>query len=68
MKDKEPTGLDAIGEVPICATCGSERVVRDAWACWNRGAGLWELEHAFDYAHCHQCEGETKLQWSDVTR
>lgn len=63
MSDEEPTGLDAIGGVPICATCGSERVVRDAWACWNREAGMWELEHAFDYAHCHQCEGETKLEW-----
>lgn len=63
MQDKEPVGLDAIGEVPICATCGSERVVCDAWACWNREAGLWELEQAFDDAHCHQCERECKLQW-----
>ena len=64
MTAKEKLGLDAVGEVPVCATCGSERVVIDAWACWNCAAGLWELEAHFDQAHCHACEGETKLYWS----
>lgn len=63
MQDEDPSGMDAINEVPICASCGSERVVRDAWACWNREAGLWELEHAYDCVYCHQCECEVKLQW-----
>jgi len=63
MLKEERSRLDAIGEVPICATCGSERVVRDAWACWNREAGLWELENSFDAAFCHHCERETKLKW-----
>ncbi|MEL6467544.1 MAG: DUF3768 domain-containing protein [Pseudomonadota bacterium] len=53
-----------IGSVPRCQTCGSERVVKDAWACWNPDRGMWELEHVFDHEHCHQCEGETKLLWS----
>ena len=53
-----------IGSVLHCQTCGSERVVKDAWACWNPESGLWELENVFDDAHCHQCEGETKLVWS----
>lgn len=53
-----------IGSVPHCKTCGSERVVKDAWACWNPDSGLWELEHVFDHEHCHQCEGATKLAWS----
>ncbi|EBA12659.1 DUF3768 domain-containing protein [Roseobacter sp. CCS2] len=26
-------------------------------------SGLWELEHVFDAAHCHQCQGTTKLDW-----
>ncbi|WP_370276587.1 DUF3768 domain-containing protein [Roseovarius indicus] len=63
MSEQEKTGLDAIGEVPVCASCGSERVVTDAWACWNRDAGLWELENSFDDAYCHACEAETRLQW-----
>lgn len=63
MPNEEKMGLDVIGEVPVCADCGSERVVTDAWACWNREAGLWELEQHFDRAHCHRCEAETRLKW-----
>jgi hypothetical protein len=53
-----------VGAVPRCQTCGSERVVKDAWACWNPETGMWELETVFDHEHCHQCEGETKLVWA----
>lgn len=63
MTTKERSGPEAIGDVPICADCGSERVVTDAWACWNREAGLWELETHFDDAYCHACEADTRLLW-----
>lgn len=53
-----------IGSVPRCRTCQSERVVKDAWACWNPEVGLWELENVFDYEYCQVCESETKLDWS----
>lgn len=53
-----------IGSVPRCRSCGSERVVLDAWACWNPEFGQWELEATFDDAHCHRCEESTKLVWS----
>lgn len=52
-----------IGAVVACKTCGSERVVRDAWACWNPEAGLWELETVFDDAFCNACENKTDLIW-----
>lgn len=52
-----------IGAVPICTKCGSERVARDAWACWNRETGLWEIENVFDQLFCHQCEGDTTVRW-----
>ena len=55
--------LDAIGTVPTCRSCGSERVVKDAWACWNAEFGLWELEAVLDHEHCHSCEAKTKLEW-----
>ena len=55
--------VEDVGAVPRCRTCGSERVARDAWACWNRELGVWELEHVYDVAHCHECEEETKLEW-----
>ena len=53
-----------IGAVPRCRDCGSERVARDAWACWNPQSGLWELETVFDQQYCHQCEAGTKFVWS----
>lgn len=45
----------------ICATCGSDHVSRDAWASWDAISQSWVLGAVFDYAHCHQCEGETRL-------
>lgn len=59
----EPAKENAVHTVPSCRTCGSERVVRDAWACFNPESGLWELEQVFDHTHCHQCEGQTTLVW-----
>lgn len=64
MNPETMTSLDLIGSVPRCRTCGSERVVRDAWACWNRETGFWELEEVFDHSHCHQCGADAKLSWS----
>lgn len=53
-----------VGSAPRCQTCGSEHVVREAWACWNRATGLWELEAVHDRAFCHACEDSTVLIWS----
>lgn len=52
-----------IGSVPRCQKCGSERVAKDAWACWNSEFGLWELERVHDNAYCHQCENAAQLIW-----
>jgi len=53
-----------IGSVPGCQTCGSERVVKDAFACFNPDSGLWELESVLDQAHCQVCDEKTKLDWT----
>ena len=45
----------------ICNVCRSDDVSRDAWADWDTGAQQWVLRCAFDYAHCHRCDGETRL-------
>lgn len=52
------------GTVPACKHCGSERVVKDAWACWNPASGLWEIENVFDQEFCQVCERETTLVWN----
>ena len=53
-----------IGAVPRCKSCGSERVVRDAWACWNSSSGLWEMETVHDQVFCQNCEASSELVWS----
>ncbi|MEM8692513.1 MAG: DUF3768 domain-containing protein [Pseudomonadota bacterium] len=53
-----------IGSVPRCQQCGSERVVRAAWACFRPESGLWELETVLDQEYCHQCAAKTTLRWS----
>ena len=63
METKEQTTPETINSVPVCRSCGSEHVAKDAFACFSRESGLWELENVFDAAHCHQCEGPTKLDW-----
>lgn len=63
MRKEKPDGFDAIGTVPVCGTCGSERVLAVAGACFNRQSGLWEIETVFDRALCQECDERTDLIW-----
>jgi hypothetical protein len=45
----------------VCGTCGSEDVSRDAWGDWDFNTQTWVVRTVFDYAHCHECDGETRL-------
>ena len=45
----------------VCGTCGSDHVSRDAWADWDTNAQEWVLGAVFDYGHCHDCDGESRL-------
>lgn len=45
----------------ICGSCGSNDVSRDAWADWDIATQQWVLRVAFDYAHCHRCDAETRI-------
>ena len=46
----------------VCGTCGSETVTRDAWAEWDVGAQNWALGAVYDYAYCHNCENDSRLE------
>ncbi len=50
-------------EFPICSACGSERVVRDAWAAWDPRVQDWKLDAVFDYSFCLSCEEEAGVEW-----
>lgn len=57
-------------EFPNCSACGSERIVRDAWAYWDTQAQDWQLDAVFDYSFCLSCEEEAGMEWrsSPLTR
>jgi ribosomal protein L37AE/L43A len=46
----------------VCSHCGSENVMRDAWAVWNVDTQQWDLGTVFDAGHCDDCEGEASLE------
>jgi len=46
----------------ICGTCGGRNVSRDAWADWDTRTQEWVLGAVFDYGHCHDCDGESRLE------
>ena len=56
--------IGALDAVPTCRSCGSERVVREAWASWNPELGKWELDAVLDRELCHHCEEETSFVWT----
>jgi len=45
----------------ICRYCGSENVMRDAWAIWNVTLQEWELDNVFDAAFCEDCGNPTSI-------
>ena len=46
----------------VCAECGSEDVLRDAWAEWCVETQEWVLQNVFDDAYCEKCEGECSIE------
>ena len=46
----------------VCARCGSEDVLRDAWSEWSTENQAWELGTVFDRAHCNACDGECTIE------
>ncbi len=52
-----------VGAVPRCQACGSARVARDAWACWNPDPpptclGVWPVGSAL-FMPAHSCAANT---------
>ncbi len=46
----------------VCAECGGENVMCDAYAQWNVDAQEWEIANMFDHAICADCgDGETSI-------
>lgn len=48
-------------EEPICSSCGSTDVLRDAWGMWDIDKQDWVLQNVFDAAFCNNCDGECSI-------
>jgi hypothetical protein len=46
----------------VCNMCGGKNVTRDAWSNWEGQDQDWVLGAVFDYAYCHDCDEETRLE------
>lgn len=40
----------------VCCECGSDDILRDAFAEWDRENQCWELQNVFDNFWCNGCE------------
>lgn len=45
----------------ICKRCGSDEVVRDAWARWDFAKQEWIVDDLFGDYYCRSCEGECEI-------
>ena len=55
-------------EYPVCGTCGSDNVVKDAWGQWNSETQMWKLKDVFDHVFCLACENETQIEWKGIEK
>lgn len=53
-----PQDEKASGVKPICPVCGSEHIVRDACARWDKASGQWVLAELQDCHFCDTCNRE----------
>lgn len=42
----------------VCSKCGSENVVKDAFAEWNIDKQEWVLHSVYDFTSCNDCGEE----------
>lgn len=52
----------------ICSECGSDDVVRDAWAAWDADRQEWVLASVFDDGFCEACERSVSLSERTLLR
>jgi hypothetical protein len=47
----------------VCATCGSENVLADAYAEWDIENQCWSVQSVMDKGHyCNACDGECRIE------
>lgn len=62
MTDK-PDPAPTPAKRAVCASCGSEDVLADAYAEWDPASQCWTVQNVFEKgAYCHDCDGECRIE------
>jgi len=48
--------------VRVCVECGSDCVIRDGWAIWDRDRQQWKLGGVHDSEFCEHCSQPTETE------
>ena len=51
----------------VCNRCGSDDVMRDAYAVWSIEDQEWVTHSTYDHAYCYNCDGDTSLIEKELT-
>lgn len=52
----------------VCATCGSDDVLADAYAEWDFHNQCWTVQSVMDKRHhCNACDGECSIEEREET-
>lgn len=54
---------DMVGAFPVCGSCGSKNIVRDAIAVWHIGNLEWQLRSISDHFTCDDCGSKATPDW-----
>lgn len=51
--------------IPACGKCGSENVLTEAWAKYNRRLDRWDVADLLgENCVCNECGQDTQIKWS----
>ena len=54
-------------EKPICPYCGSDDVVANASASWDKAKQKWICEDIYDKGHsCLNCDSDISFDWVEI--
>lgn len=48
--------------IMVCVECGSNQVIRDAWAVWDRERQQWKLGGLHESEFCSCCDQPTETE------
>lgn len=52
---------------PVCSYCGSDEIKFDAYSIWDKENQEYKVDQTFDEVYCEKCEGETSVNWLNIT-